>query len=1085
VSCADCDRGRAAGHRFCAHCGERLAPAGCPGCGAEISVGQRFCAECGASLAEGAPPAHPPAGEGARKQVTVLFCDVVDSTRIAEDRGPEAMHALLASFFELALAEVHRYGGTIDKFLGDGFMALVGVPVAHEDHARRAVLTALGIKRRLEEAPVGVAAEGQPIRARMGLNTGLVVVGSLGDHIATDFTAIGDTTNVAARLQALADPGDVLISDATARLVSGYVRLEPLGEVDLRGKSGAVRAHRVVGPGTRRSRVEGAAAARLARFVGRERQLATLHELLEEARGGRGQVVGVVGEPGMGKTRLVSELRRGLGGGIVTLLEGRCLSYGSAIPWLPVIDIVRAECRIAEAAPPDEVSRKVRDDLARLDVDRPLAAEAILHMLGMREGTEALAELSPEAIRALTTETLLQMSLNGSRRRTLVLVVEDLHWIDRVSEEFFAKLADELQGAAIMLLCTYRPGYSAPWMRRSYATQLSLPRLIPADALAVVTSVLEGGDLVSSDAETLVARAEGNPFFLEELARAMRDGGAVEGAQERVPETIQDVLAARIDRLPDEPRRVLQTASVLGREFTRRLLEAVWDGSAQLDPQLDELKRLEFLYEALGADETVFVFTHALTQDVAYDGLLTGRRQALHEAAGRALERIYEGRSDEVLDKLAHHYSRTSDSERAVEYLDRFAVRAVRTYAHAEATTALREALVHVERVQADDRDRRAVDLVMRLVFSLYFLGRFGESLDLLLHQGPAVERIADPLVSAPYHMWLGHTYTHAGDSDGAERAIGRAVVEAETAGDVATLGKSHYVLAREGFWRGRLAEGADHGRRAVAALERTGDWWWLAHSHSWTGINLCNLGRLDEALAAVAEAARIGDERGDPRIHSYAAWNRCWILATRGDWEEAIAAGTESLQTSPDSLNSSYSLGWLGFAYREKGDFSEAIRHLDRSIALLTEFRYSRLVAWFKGWLGEACLWGGDVDRALEAADQALRVARELRYPWGIAIARRALGRIALARDALSEAESHLGEALRSLDAMGARFDAACVLLSLAESAGRGGEAQVCDARLAEALSRFDELRTPRYVERARALAAELGLEQTALRPG
>ncbi|HSJ73537.1 MAG TPA: adenylate/guanylate cyclase domain-containing protein [Miltoncostaeaceae bacterium] len=1088
MRCPGCESDNAEGARFCASCGRRLAPPACPSCGAAAEPSQRFCAACGTPLTPGssASPVSsaPGEAEGARKQVTVLFCDIVGSTALAEHLGAEAMHELLGRFFELALAEVHRYGGTIDKFLGDGFMALVGAPVAHEDHARRALLAALGIRRRLEQEPLALDRDGEPLTTRMGINSGMVVLGNLGDGVALDFTAIGDAINVAARLEAAAAPGEILISEATARLVAGYVRTEPLGPVELRGREAAVHAHRVVGHGRRRSPLRGAGGAGLSAFVGRERQLSALNDLLDEVREGRGQVVGVVGEPGMGKTRLVSEFRGGLSGERLTILEGRCLSYGAAIPWVPVADIVRANCRIADTDSPEEVARKVRHGLAQVGIEGDDAAFSVLHMLGMGEATEALGHLSPEAVKARTIDTLLQMSLNGSRRRPIIFVVEDLHWIDRVSEEFFTRLVDDLQGAPILLACTYRPGYAAPWMQRSYATQIALPRLGTRDALAVVRSILDaqegGGQLL---AEGLISRAEGNPFFLEELARAARDRSDLD-AVARVPETVQDVLAARVDRLPEEPRRVLQTASVLGREFPLRLLERVWDAPAPVGPHLAELTRLEFIHELQGLDERAFVFKHALTQDVAYDGLLTSRRKRLHEAAGAALEELYEGRLEEVYDRLAHHYSRTDRSDKAVHYLDRFAERAVRTYAHAEAAKALREALVHVERLPAGERERRAVDLVLRLVNSLYFLGRFGESLDLLLHQEPAVARIGDPWLTGPFAMWLGHTYTHAGDSDGAARSISRAVAEADGVGDLATIGKSHYVMAREGFWLGRLAEGAEHGRRAVAALSRTGDWWWLAHSYCWTALNLCNLGRFEEALAEVARARAIGEERADPRIHSYSSWNAGWIQATRGEWEAAIADCTESLETSPDTLNSSYSMGWLGFAYREKGDLDEAVRHLEQSIALLTEFRYSRLVAWFKGWLSEAHLWAGDVDQALTVADQALRVARELRYLWGMALARRALGRIAMARGALGEAERHLGEALRPLEGMGARFDAACVGLSLAEVAARRGDPRLGGSRLSRCLADFAELRTPRWTDRALRLARELGLEPPAPEP-
>ena len=308
---------------------------------------------------------------------------------------------------------------------------------------------------------------------------------------------------------------------------------------------------------------------------------------------------------------------------------------------------------------------------------------------------------------------------------------------------------------------------------------------------------------------------------------------------------------------------------------------------------------------------------------MAYDSLLTARREALHEAAGRALEELYAGRLEEVLRPprpplLAHRQEREGG-----RVPDRFAAarRAHLCPRRGDARRCGRPWSTSSACPSADRGIAAPSSSVLRLVNSLYFLGRFGESLDLLLHQEPIVARIDDPDISGPFHMWLGHTYTHAGDSEGAARAISRAMSVAEASGDLATIGKAHYVLAREGFWLGSLAEGAESGRAAVAALRDTDDWWWLAHSHCWTALNLCNLGRFDEALAEVAEAERIGEKRGDPRIHSYAHWNRCWFLATRGDWEAAIAAGRESLQTSPDTLNSSYSMGWLGFAYREKGD--------------------------------------------------------------------------------------------------------------------------------------------------------------------
>jgi hypothetical protein len=323
--------------------------------------------------------------------------------------------------------------------------------------------------------------------------------------------------------------------------------------VAIRGRAETVVAHRVLGLGTRRSALEGLGSPPRGRFVGRERQLAALQELVAEAASGRGQVVGVVAEPGMGKSRIVAELRRSLAAERLTVLEGRCLSYGSAVPYVPLADIVRANCGIADGDPPAEVEAKLGFGLAELGLDPGPRVPLLLQMMGVRDDG-AREELSPEAVKQRTFETLLAMCLTGSRRRPLLLVVEDLHWIDRLSEEFLARLVEGIQGAPLALVCTYRPGYQAPWMQASYATQLALPRLTPAESLDVLRAALGEGAPPAEELEQIVQRADGNPFFLEELARALIDEARV-GGEGVVPGSVHDVLLARVDRLDDEPRR--------------------------------------------------------------------------------------------------------------------------------------------------------------------------------------------------------------------------------------------------------------------------------------------------------------------------------------------------------------------------------------------------------------------------------------------------------------------------------------------------------------------------------------------------
>jgi class 3 adenylate cyclase len=652
VLCPRCRHANPARARFCLECGQRLAVV-CAGCGAAIPDGAKFCMECGrpvAGPAAAAPETRTPAAytprhlaekiltsrgalEGERKPVTVLFCDLVGSTELAERLGLEGMHALVNGFFEVALAEVHRYEGTVNQFLGDGFMALFGAPLAHEDHARRAALAALGIARALRERPIPVApGVDVTLTVRMGLHTGFVVVGAIGDNLRMDYTAVGDTTHLAARLQQRADPGAILASEATWRLVEGYVHGERLGAVPVKGLQKPVVVHRITGVGSRRSSLEGVGPQSLSHFVGRDRELEALLDLFEAVREGRGQALGIVGEPGVGKSRLLLEFRQRLEGRPITYLQGRCLSYGAAIPYAPVVDIVRASSGLADADSPETLAEKVRVGLRDVGMDPGASAPYLLHMLGVKDPEARLDTLGPEVIKARTFETLRQMALRGSRQRTLIIEVEDLHWVDRTSEEYFAFLAESLLGAPILLVATYRPGYRPPWSDRSFATQLSLGRLDTDESRAIVRALLPDADAGEALAPLILDKAEGNPFFLEELTRAVKEQGL--GRDLPVPDTVHGVLTARIDRVAEEPKRVLQTASVLGREFAPALLAAIWDGPRPLEPHLRELARLEFLFERAVGDDAVYVFKHALTQDVA-EGR-SSRRAGASSIAGPA-----------------------------------------------------------------------------------------------------------------------------------------------------------------------------------------------------------------------------------------------------------------------------------------------------------------------------------------------------------------------------------------------------------------------------------------------------------------
>jgi class 3 adenylate cyclase/tetratricopeptide (TPR) repeat protein len=1023
--------------------------------------------------------------EGERKQVTVLFCDLPDSVGLARRLGPERMHTLLNRFFELALHAVHRYGGTVNQFLGDGLMALFGAPLAHEDHARRGVLAAQELHDSLQQHQEdfhylqGQMSHEVPhqLQVRMGLHTGTVVVGSIGDNLRMDYTAVGDTTNLAARFQQIADPGAILISEATAKLVQDEVRVDAVGPVYVKGISEPVPVYKVVGWGPRRSALATRLARILSRFVGRERELRTLIDLLGQVERGQGLVVGLVAEPGMGKSRLLYEFLQSLAEKDVAYLTGHCVSYGSMMPYLPVLDMLRQQCGITEGDSPEIVTGRVEQYLHHSDLTSAADLAYILQLLGVKKGTEHLALLASETVKSRTFDCLWQLLRMRSKQQPLILVVEDLHWVDQSSQDFFTMLVEHLPGSAILLLASYRPGYQPPWIGKSYVTQMALPCLTPCDSLEVVYSVLQQEILPQVLAQIILAKADGNPLFLEELTRSLMEHGS-ELRDTAVPDTIQGVLMARIDRLPDAPKRLLQAAAVLGRTFSASLLRAIWEEPEDIERCLGELKRLEFLYEENRGGESVYVFRHALTQDVAYDSLLTRRRQRLHAAVAHALEHFHAERLEDAYDRLAYHYSKAEDVAKAVMYLSRFADKVAREHAHVEAILALRGALAHSTRLPSDrEQTRLRLDLHWRLALSLSALGRYQETLDLLLLQQDQLTQLQDAELTGRYALLQSQTASYLGDWPQAAQIAQQAIVAAEQVHDDLTLAQACHVLAMERYWTGHPVQGVAYSERAITALAGIGEDYRLGMAHFVLALNALSLGRFDEALEATARARAIGESLADRRLQTFAAWTSGWALATRGAYQAGIAACQRALESSSDPLNTALALGWLGYAYLEKGDATAAIAPLEQATQSLHQFGYRRLEGLYTTFLGEAHFLCGQRDTARQLVGQGLAIASETPYRTGTAWAQRALGQLAQADGDLAVATQCLQEALGTFAAMQARFEVGRTHLALAELAQRQSDRAEVILHLSAAHHLFTALEVPVYVERITQYASALGL--------
>jgi len=965
---------------------------------------------------------------------------------------------------EVLVEKVQSFGGRVEDLSPAGLVGAFGLePV--EDAPRRAAHAAMAIQKAAERAWRG---EAERVAVKSAIHVAQVLVGHGGGAVQIDLDGKSRAWAALEALLAGAEPDSIVVSEAAAPFLERHFELVPTAaEATTPG-----RVYRLtVGerPGFTLGRP-------MAPFVGRSHELELLRSRLASTIRGHGQVVGILGEAGIGKSRLVAEFRQSLKGDRLTWLEGRCHSYGSAIPYLPVLDILRQNFRITETDSPEAIADKVRVGLQTVGIDAEEWAAYVLQLLGVKEGTERLAALTPGAIKARTFETLRQMGLNGSRRRPIVFVVEDLQWTDAASEECFAALMESLVGAPALFVTTYRPGYRPLWVDKSYVTQVALGPLSHEDSLSVVRAVLKMDDIPDRLAEVILEKTEGNPFFLEELSRAVAESGELRPPA-AVPDTIQEVLLARIDRLPEEPRRLLQTASALGREAPLPLLRALWEGPGDLDPHLRELTRLEFLYPWSGGAEPIFAFTHTLTQEVAYESLPMARRRSLHAAAGHALETVYVDRLGEVYDRLAYHYARTEQAGKAIGYLTRLAEKAARGHAHTEAVRILDEALGHVERLPAAERDRRRLDLALRQAYSLIPLGGFQEIVNRLLRHRASLEHLQDAALGGPYHFLTGRSYLFLGDDERASQHAKMAIAEATRSGDDATLGKVHYVLAQQGAMSGRPQEGLEHGRQALVLLTRAAEAWWIGPAHWAVGLNHALRGEFDLALEAEVRATVSGESVGDPQVQSSAAWATGIIHTARGDWQAGIAACQRAVDLSPDPLNSALALGWLGYAFLEKGDPDQALPRLEQSVQRLGQFRFPQPQGWFTVFLAEAHRLTHELETAFELATQGLQMARVANSVHGAGWAERALGRIAQATGGLAEAGAHLREALRAFASMNARYEVARIHLDLASLAHAQRDEPAASRELAEAHRLFHALRVPRYVERTEALATQLGV--------
>jgi class 3 adenylate cyclase/tetratricopeptide (TPR) repeat protein len=1107
MQCPRCQHENPADAAFCQECGARLETA-CPSCATPNQLGAKFCKKCGQRLsqpeaaqavpgprfgsAESYTPKHlaekiltsKAALEGERKQVTVLFADLKGSMELLADRDPEEARKLLDPVLERMMEAVHRYEGTVNQVMGDGIMALFGAPLAHEDHAVRACYAALRMQERVKTYAEEVRrSHAAVVKIRVGLNSGEVIVRAIGSDLRMDYTAVGQTTHLAARMEQLADPGAIVITPETLALAEGYVEVKSLGPVPVKGVADTLEVYEVTGAGPARTRLQAAARRGLTRFVGRDAELEHLRRAQQLAGDGRGQVAAVVGEAGVGKSRLVYEFTHShrLQGWLV--LESASVSYGKATSYWPVIDLLQGYFKLQDRDDLREVREKVTGKLLTLDESLKPTLPALLALLDVPVDDTAWQALDPAQRRECTLDAVRRLLLREAREQPLLVIFEDLHWIDSETQAFLDGLVDSLGSARLLLLVNYRPGYQHAWGSKTSYSQMRLDAL-PTESAGELLEALLGEDPgLAPLKQRLVKR--GNPFFLEETVRTLVETKALVGERGRyrltqpvqaiqVPATVQAMLAARIDRLPPEDRRLLQVAAVVGKDVPWVLLQAIAElADKALRRGLDHLQAAEFLDETGLYPDLEYTFKHALTHEVTYGGLLQERRRELHARIVDAIEALHQDRLGGEIERLAQHALRGELREKAVDYLRQAGLKAAARSALPDARVWFEQALGVLEALpESQSTLEQGFEMRLELRSVLTQLGEVRPALERLREAESLAERLNDDRRRGRVCAFMMDVRNDLGELDEALVAGTRALEIAGRLGDLRLRILTTTYLEYAHYLRGEYERMIELATDNIAALPAA----WVyedvgasapasVYDRSWLVLSLAELGRFAEAAEHEAEAIRLAE----PTQHAYtigqAHFAASMLRLFKGDWPKARAMIDQWIavvRTGNVDFLLPVAVASSAWALAQLREASEALNRLREGEPLL-ERQAARGLFGYRGWayhsLGRAALLLGRFDEARRLGDCAVESSPG--HHGFAAHARHLLGDIATHPDRFDgeSAEAHYREALALAEPRGMRPLVAHCHLGLGKLYRRTGERQQAQEHLATATTMYHEM--------------------------
>ena len=899
MQCSKCQFENPKEIKFCGECGAKLERL-CPSCNSSSPPNFKFCGECGHKLdipVETSPKdlsfdekltkiqKYLPKGltkkilsqknriEGERKQVTVMFCDMHGFTPLSEMLGIEDAYAIMDQVYEILIHKVHGYEGTVNEMTGDGIMALFGAPIALEDASQRAIRSSLAIHREMAKFSDQLKQEKKdvpPLIMRIGIHTGPVVVGTVGNDLRVEFKAVGNTVNLASRMEGQAQPGTTYVTEDTFKLTEGLFRFEALGEKEIKGKKEPIKVYRAIAPSTSRTRFDVSAERGLTSFVGRERELELLLDGFERVKSGRGQAFSIVSEAGIGKSRLLYEFRKAVTTADVMFLEGRCLSYSSGVAYQPAIDILKANFDIRQGDGDSEISEKVKRGLKIIGLDEASSLPYLLELFSVKDSGIEKIPMSPEARKDRNMEIFKLITLKGSEIRPLITAYEDLHWSDKISEEVLKYVLESIPGARVLMIFTYRPEFVHTWGGKSYHNQINLNRLSNRESLSMVNDLLNAEHIDIDLEELILEKTEGVPFFIEEFIKSLNDLKLIEKKNNKcrlakniqdvtIPSTIHDVIMARVDSLPEGAKEVLQTGSAIEREFTYDLIKRVKELPEQeLLSHLSVLKDSELLYERGIYPETAYIFKHALTRDVVYESILTKKKKTLHDKIGNAIEKLNVNRIEEQYELLAYHYGLSEHWEKAV-YFGRLAAEKVYKLSQFQQGITIYEQAAEwlLELPENNTRQESLVDIWLGICWSNVGLGQFEKAEEAGLQAETAAKILGDRARLGMTYIGIGTSFVYRGNFKKTEHYALQAIQNLEGTGEERALAIANSLLGGcyigQGLWR----KSEPHISKALKAYEKLGQkneyvigWNVLGYTFGCAqlGYNLGVMGRIAEA---------------------------------------------------------------------------------------------------------------------------------------------------------------------------------------------------------------------------------------------